>query len=427
MNAPAAILPAGPQDGGPLRHLKVLDLTQFLSGPYATQILGDLGAEVIKVEAPEGDMTRRLPPYFVGEDSAYYLSVNRNKKSLAVDLKSEAGRALVRDLARACDVVVENFRPGVLDRLGLSYAKLSAEKPDLVWCSISGFGQDGPYRDRPAYDMIVQAMSGGMSLTGDEDGPSVRSGIPLGDIAAGMYGVIGILAALADRDRSGRGRAVDVAMLDCQIAMLSYQAAYFLASGHVPGRQGRGHDSIPTYRAFACADGADVVITANTERMWQALCGVLGRPELADDPRFSVNARRYENRLALWEIVEAVFRSRPATEWVDALVAAEIPAAAVNTLDRSLSDPHVRHRRMVVEAQGPDGEALRVAGNPVKFLDEVEPAPHFPPRLGADEEDVLARLLKLPAERIAALRAEGVIGRRGAGAGQAAPSRTGAA
>ncbi|MBB6306048.1 CaiB/BaiF CoA transferase family protein [Xanthobacter tagetidis] len=427
MNAPAANPPDTPQARGPLGHLRVLDLTQFLSGPYATQILGDLGAEVIKVEAPEGDMTRRLPPYFVGEDSAYYLSVNRNKKSLAVDLKSEAGRALVRDLARACDVVVENFRPGVLDRLGLSYAQLSAEKPDLVWCSISGFGQDGPYRDRPAYDMIVQAMSGGMSLTGDEDGPSVRSGIPLGDIAAGMYGVIGILAALADRDRSGRGRAVDIAMLDCQIAMLSYQAAYFLASGHVPGRQGRGHDSIPTYRAFSCADGADVVITANTERMWQALCGVLGRPELADDPRFSVNARRYENRLALWEIVEAAFLTRPAVEWVEALVAAEIPAAAVNTLDRSLSDPHVRHRGMVLEAEGPGGEVLRVAGNPVKFVGEAEPPTQFPPRLGADEDYVLARMLQLPAERIAALRAAGVIGRRGTDVGQAGSHRTGAA
>lgn len=423
MNAPLATVPQGPRpqgprDGGPLRHLKVLDLTQFLSGPYATQILGDLGAEVIKVEAPEGDMTRRLPPYFVGEDSAYYLSVNRNKESLAVDLKSEAGRALVRDLARACDVVVENFRPGVLERLGLSYAQLSAERPDLVWCSISGFGQDGPYRDRPAYDMIVQAMSGGMSLTGEVDGPPVRSGIPLGDLAAGMYGVIGILAALAERDRSGRGRAVDVAMLDCQIAMLSYQAAYFLASGQAPGRQGRGHDSIPTYRAFTCADGADVTITANTERMWQSLCAVLGMPELADDPRFRVNASRYDHRHALWEIVEAAFRTRPSAEWVEALVAAEIPAAAVNSLDRSLTDPHVLHRGMIAEAEGPDGERLRVAGNPVKFLGEAEPAHRFPPRLGADADDVLSRVLKLSPEAIAALRADGVIGRRGPGAGK---------
>ncbi|MFG1266093.1 CaiB/BaiF CoA transferase family protein [Xanthobacter aminoxidans] len=431
MNTSAAQVPEGPRDAGPLRHLRVLDLTQFLSGPYATQILGDLGAEVIKVEAPEGDMTRRLPPNFVGEDSAYYLSVNRNKKSLAVDLKSDAGRALVCDLARTCDVVVENFRPGVLDRLGLSYAQLSADQPGLVWCSISGFGQDGPYRDRPAYDMIVQAMSGGMSLTGEVDGHSVRSGIPLGDIAAGMYAVIGILAALADRDRSGKGRAVDVAMLDCQIAMLSYQAAYFLASGHVPGRQGRGHDSIPTYRAFTCADGADVVITANTERMWRSLCGVLGHPELVGDPRFAVNAARYENRLALWSIIEAAFRTRAAEAWVEALVAAEIPATVVNTLDRSLTDPHVLHRRMVVETQGPDGERLRVAGNPVKYLGEAEPAHAFPPRLGSDEDDVLARVLNLSVGAIAALRDSGVIGRRDtktapAGA-QAGAARTGGA
>lgn len=393
---------------GPLSHLRVLDLTQFLSGPYATQILGDLGAEIIKVESPEGEMTRRLPPHFVGAQSAYYLSVNRNKRSLAVDMKNEAGRALIRDLAAACDIVVENFRPGVLKRLGLSYDDIAARKPDIIWCAISGFGQDGPYRDRPAYDMIVQAMSGAMSLTGEPDGPPVRSGIPLGDIAAGMYGVIGILAAVSEREHSGRGKLIDVSMLDCQVAMLSYQAAYCLASGEAPDRQGRGHDSIPTYRAFTCGDGIDVVITANTERMWSGLCGALGRPDLVADERFRSNEQRYANREVLWEILEACFRSKPSDVWINDLVAAEVPAAIVNTLDRSLSDPQVLHRNMVLAIDGPDGETLRVAGNPIKFTGEPEPNYCYPPALGAGNRAVLSRVLGLTDERIDGLEREGV-------------------
>jgi CoA:oxalate CoA-transferase len=409
-----------PERRGPLSHLRVLDLTQFLSGPYATQILGDLGAEIIKVEAPEGDMTRRLPPHFVGTQSAYYLSVNRNKRSLAIDMKSESGRALVRDVALACDIVVENFRPGILKRLGLSYDDIAAQKPGIIWCCISGFGQDGPYRDRPAYDMIVQAMSGAMSLTGETDGPPVRSGTPIGDIAAGMYGVIGVLAALAERERSGRGRLVDVAMLDCQVAMLSYQAAYYLASGEVPNRQGRGHDSIPTYRAFTCGDGADVAITANTERMWSNLCRVLGCPELIEDERFLTNEHRYANRAPLWEILHARFRTKPATAWVGELLAAEVPAAVVNTLDRSLSDPQVLRRNMVLALTGPNGERLRVAGNPLKFGGEPEPDHRYPPLLGADTRPILSRLLGLSDERIDALEREGAFGARSMAATAAA-------
>ena len=398
------------QDRGPLSRVRVLDLTQFLSGPYASQILGDLGAEVIKVESPDGDMTRRLPPHFVGTESAYYLSVNRNKRSLALDLKSEAGRALARDLALSCDIVIENFRPGILKRLGLSYEEIAAKKPAIVWCSISGFGQDGPYRDRPAYDMIVQAMSGGMSLTGEPDGPPVRSGIPLGDLAAGMYGVIGILAALADCRATGRGRLVDVGMLDCQVAMLSYQAAYHLASGEIPDRQGRGHDSIPTYRAFTCGDGADIVITANTERMWANLCRVLGRSDLAEEERFRTNERRYANRAALWEILDAAFAAKPAAAWVDDLLAAEVPAAVVNTLDRSLGDPQVAHRNMVLRLAGPAGEQLRVAGNPIKFAGEAEVAHRYPPQLGADNRAVLSSVLGLSDERIDLLERSGAFG-----------------
>jgi CoA:oxalate CoA-transferase len=409
-------IPLGSEDPaarrGPLANLRVLDLTQFLSGPYATQILGDLGADVIKVESPDGDMTRTLPPHFIGPLSAYYLSINRNKRSLAIDMKTEEGRALVRDLALACDVVVENFRPGVLTRLGLSYQDLSAVKKSLVWCSISGFGQDGPYRDRPAYDMIVQAMSGGMSLTGEPEGNAVRSGIPIGDVAVGMYGVIGILAAVNEAARTGVGKFVDVAMLDCQVALLCYQAAYCLASGQAPGRQGRGHDSIPTYRAFTCADNIDVAITANTERMWANLCGVLGLPELVQDPRFTVNERRYANRDALWPMLEAAFRRKTAAQWVEELLAADIPAAVVNTLDLSLADPQVLHRNMVLGMNGPAGEKVRVAGNPIKFVGEAETASNYPPVLGADNHPVLSSVLGLSDDRIDELVRHGIVGAR---------------
>lgn len=395
---------------GPLAGLRVLDLTQFLSGPYLTQIFGDLGADVIKVESPEGEMTRVLPPHFIGGESAYYLSINRNKKSLAVDMKKPEGCALVRDLALASDVVVENFRPGVLERLGLRYEDIAAQKPAVIWCSISGFGQDGPYRDRPAYDMIVQAMSGSMSLTGEPDGHPVRLGIPLGDIAAGMYGAVAILAAHAEAARTGRGKNIDVAMLDCQVAMLCYQAAYFLASGKAPGRQGRGHDSIPTYRAFVCGDGLEVAITANAERMWQNMCDVLGLPELTKDERFTVNERRYANRDALWAILEPAFLTKSASEWADALVAAQVPAAVVNTLDRSLTDPHVLHRGMVLDLDGPDGERLRIAGNPIKFRGEADPPHRYPPHLGADTASILADVLGLAPEKINELARAGVIG-----------------
>lgn len=400
------------RNAAPLHNLRVLDLTTFLSGPFATQILGDLGAEVIKVEAPDGDMTRTLPPYFVGSESAYYLSVNRNKRSVVIDLKTDEGKSLVRELVMASDVVVENFRPGVLDRLGLSYASFADAKPSLIWCAISGFGQDGPYRDRPAYDMIVQAMSGGMSLTGETEGHSVRSGIPLGDLSAGMYGVIGLLAALHARSETGKGRMVDVAMLDCQMAMLSYQAAYYLTSGKIPGRQGRGHDSIPTYRAFTCGDGADLVMTANTERMWRALCDVIGMPALIEDARFKTIDARHEHRRELWAIIEDAFRSKSAAEWVDTLLAASIPAAVVNTLDRSLSDPQVLHRNMVIELAGAQGDQLRVTGNPVKFVGEDVFQHRYPPALGADEEAVLEGVLGLPHDRVEALRRAGVIGSR---------------
>ena len=394
---------------GSLAGIRVLDLTQFLSGPFCTQILADLGAEVIKVEGPQGDLARTIPPHFVEADSVYYLAINRNKRSLVVDMKTPEGQDVVRRLALASDVVVENYRPGVLDRLGLSATALRAEKPSLVWCSISGFGQTGPYRDKPAYDMIVQALSGGMSLTGEPEGQSVRAGIPIGDLAAGMYGAIGTLAALNRRNATGRGDFVDVSMLDCQAAMLCYQGAYHLHSGAVPGRQGRGHDSIATYRAFTAGDGIDLVVTANTERMWVGLCRALGRDELVADPRFRTNRERYANRGLLWPLLEAAFLERNADEWVLLLEREEIPVGVVNTLDRVVADPQILERGMVLELTAADGRRASVMGNPLR-MEGARSAEHaYPPAAGEHSVDILTEVLGLDAQTIDGLLASGTV------------------
>ncbi|MGF7160802.1 crotonobetainyl-CoA:carnitine CoA-transferase CaiB-like acyl-CoA transferase [Rhodoligotrophos appendicifer] len=366
-------------------------------------MLGDLGAQIIKLEPPQGDSSRSIPPHFIESDSLYYISINRNKKSVAVDIKTSAGIDLVRRLALGCDVVIENFRPGVLDRLGLKSSELRDRKPSLIWCSISGFGQDGPYRDKPAYDMIVQALSGGMSLTGEPGRPASRAGVPIGDLAAGMYAATAILAALHRRTLTGRGDFIDISMLDCQAAMLCYQGAYYLHSGKIPARQGSGHDSIPTYRGFATADGSEIVITANTERMWQGLCRALGLDQLADDPKFKTNRERYNNRAELWPILETAFRLRSAAEWVPLLESEAIPVGVVNTLDRVMVDPQIQHREMVMHLHSEDGREARVMGNPMVFKDARANEITYPPALGENTFDVLQDMLGMNAEELTEL------------------------
>lgn len=396
---------------GPLSHAVVLDLSIMLAGPYCTQILADLGARIIKLERLEGkgDFTRHLPPHFVKGTSAYFHSVNRNKESVVIDLKHPEGRDLFLRLVQQADIVVENYRPGVMERLGLGYAKLAEVNPRIVLCSISGFGQDGPYSERPAFDMIVQGLSGSMSITGEPGRHPVRLGVPLGDLAAGMFGAIGALAAIARRDVDGKGQHVDVSMLDCQVSMLSYLGQYYLVSGEVPGTQGRGHQSIPTYRSFTCGDDIDVVITANTEKMWQSLCKVLGLPELAQDPRFLVNEDRYRNKEALWKELEAAFLQRPSIEWLERLQAADIPAAPVNTVDRALADPQVRHRNMVVSAQHRDGETMSLLGNPIKMSRTACETVTWPPELGEHTRPVLEEILGLRPDEVSALETSGVV------------------
>jgi crotonobetainyl-CoA:carnitine CoA-transferase CaiB-like acyl-CoA transferase len=392
-----------------LAGLRVLEMTQVLSGPFGGQMLADLGADVIKLEPPTGDLARAMQPHFVGDDSVYFISLNRNKRSIAVDLKRPEGVALVRRLAARSDIVLENNRPGVLDRLGLAAADLRRENPRLIWCAITGFGQDGPYRDKPAYDMIVQALSGGMSMTGEPGGAPVRAGIPIGDISAGMYAVIAILAALNRRNATGRGETIDISMLDCQAAMLTYQAAYFLHSGKGPGRQGSGHDSIPVYRSFTGGDGQDFVICAVTEANWQAVCRAIGDPALAADPRFATARGRYDNRLPLWRALEQAFRSRPAADWVARLEAASVPVAVVNTLGQVVADPQIGHRGMVTELAAPDGRHVRVMGNPMKFADAPAAAGRLAPRLGESSADVLREMLGLTQDAIDGLVRSGVV------------------
>lgn len=394
---------------GPLAGLRILDLTQFLAGPYATMIFADLGAEVIKLEAPVGDWSRVLPPNFVGEESCYYLSINRNKQSIVVDMKNEGGLEVVRRLADESDILVENFRPGVLDRLGLTYDGLSKRNPGLIWASISGFGQTGEDRDRPAYDMIVQAISGGMGMTGEPGRSAVRSGIPLGDLSAGMYAVIGALAALEERRSSGLGQYIDISMLDCQVSMLCYQAAYYLHSGKNPGRQGWGHDSIPTYRGFNCANSTSLVITANTERMWQGLCDVLGIPELKEDPRFTLNEHRYENRHELWPILEGVFMMHDADHWVPLLLEAGIPVGEINNLEKALSNRQIVEREMVLPLADEDGHEIRVAGNPVKMSRTAKTDHSYPPKLGAQTADILRHVLGTDADEVSKLIQSGAV------------------
>ncbi|MDC0033330.1 CoA transferase [Alphaproteobacteria bacterium] len=394
---------------GPLSGIKVLDLTQFLAGPFSTQILADLGANVIKLEAPSGDWSRTLPPHFVESDSCYFLSINRNKKGVVIDMKTPEGLKLVKRLADKCDILMENFRPGVLDRLGLGFEDLRQRNPGLIWASISGFGQDSPYRDRPAYDMIVQAMSGGMSLTGEPGRAAVRAGIPLGDLSAGMYAAIGSLAALEERKQTGKGKFIDISMLDCQVAMLTYQAAYYLHSDEIPGRQGSGHESIPTYRSFAAANNTELVITANTERMWKGLCEVLGLAKLIEDSRFVTNDDRFKNREALWPLLDKAFQQREAAEWVPFLLDAGVPVGEVNTVADALKDPQVRHRNMVLELVNENGDLARVTGNPIKFRG-IDEGPHqYPPSLGADTRAALCEVLGLSDVEYETYRKGGIV------------------
>lgn len=375
---------------GPLSDLLVIDLSRVLAGPYATMVLADLGARVIKVERPDGgDDARAYGPFIKGQ-SAYFASINRGKQSIALDLKAAADRVIFEALLARADVLVDNYRPGVMARLGYGWDVLHARFPRLIHAATSGFGQTGPDSQKAAYDMVVQAMGGIMSVTGHPGGPPTRVGTSIGDITAGLFTVIGITTALHDRAKTGLGQFVDVAMLDGQIAILENAIARYAATGQSPGPLGARHPSITPFAAYSCAD-APIVIAAGNDQLFAALCTALGLP--GDDPRFAGNDARTSHAEALADVIETVLQTRPAAHWLAALDAAGVPCGPLNTIGEALANPQVRARHMVVETALPDGTPLIAAGNPVKLSAHPDSAQRPPaPALDEDRAAILQEL-----------------------------------
>lgn len=379
---------------GPLQGIRVLDFTRVLAGPSASLALADLGAEIIKVEPPgTGDETRTFPPFRKGE-SHYYLSINRGKKSIVIDLKTEAGITLAKDLAAKCDVVIENYRPGVMDRLGLGYETLSSVNPKLIYCSISGFGQNGPMRDRPSFDIVLQALSGAMSVNGEQGGMPTKMGIPLGDLIGGINGPIGILAALHERNTTGRGRLIDVSLLDGMMGMLGYLAQMAFFSGEDPKPQGCQHPNLVPYGSFPAADGS-IIIACLTNSFWERICQALGRPELAADPRFDMIEKRRDARELVNDIVSDFTRQKTVQELVELFTEYQVPNAPILGIHDALSQPQAVARNMVVETEHQTLGSIPIVNRPIKFAGNEQPVPSAPPVLGQNTDEVLREVLGL--------------------------------
>lgn len=392
---------------GALDGVKILDLSSALAGPYCTMMLADMGAEVIKVEPPEGDVSRSWGPPFIEGESSYFLSINRNKKSIVINLKSEKGKEIVLKLAEKCDVFVENFRPGVAKRLGVDYETVKKVNPKIIYCSISGFGQEGPYRDYPAFDQILQGMGGLMSITGEPGRPPVKVGIPITDIAAGMFAAYGIVCALFYREKTGKGQYVDVSMLDSQVAWLTYQAGRYFATGEIPGPIGSGHPLIVPYQAFKTKDGY-INIAAGNDNLFRSLCKVLGVEHLADDPRFNTNPKRVENREELVKILEEIFVQKTTSEWLELIRKAGVPCGPIYNVADVVNDPQVLFRKMVVEINHPKSGRIKVTGVPVKLSESPGDVRLPPPMLGQHTVDIL-KFLGYSDEDISKLKDEGVV------------------
>ena len=380
-----------------LDGIRILDLTRMLAGPYATMILGDLGAEVIKIEPPEGDDIRKMGPPFVNGVSAYFMAVNRNKKSVVLDLRDPRGRAAFDCLAKSADAMIDNFRPGVLDGLGIGHARMAEVNPKLVRCSLSSFGEAGPMKDLPAFDLVVQAWSGALSVTGEPGGPPVRLGIPLGDLAGGMYAAIAVLGALVKRGKTGVGGRVELSLLDCLTAMTTYLAQYYFADGRVPGPQGSRHMSCVPYGAYEASDGW-LVVGVFTERFWEGFCRALG---MAAEARWRTNELRVENRVELEARIAAVLKTRPAEAWLEKLKAERVPAAPVLSLDKTLSLEQLALRGMIASFTHPVAGTQKTLADPV-----LRRAPSPSPLLGEHTESVLiaAGMTKAEAAALAAAR-----------------------
>ena len=395
---------------GPLSGLRVLDLTRVLAGPTCTQMLGDLGAEVIKIERPEaGDDTRGFAPPFVPNtrESAYFVGINRNKKSVTLDIAKPEGQAIVHRLLESCDVLVENFKVGALAKYGLAWEQLSPKHPRLIYCSITGFGQTGPYAPRPGYDSLIQGMGGIMSLTGEPDGLPQKVGVPVADLFAGLYGCIGLLAALNHRNATGQGQRIDIGMLDTHVAWLANQGMNYLATGENPPRLGNQHPNIVPYQVFPTADGY-MVLSVGNDPTFERFCKNFGQEQLLSDPRFATNAARVENRQLVTDTLTPLMRTRTTAEWVEKLEALKIGCGPINTLEQVFADPHVQARGCVVEMPHASGETVKVIANPVR-LSATPPAYNSaPPLLGQHTAEVLGGLLGMGEAEIAALKEKGV-------------------
>ena len=391
--------------------VRVLDLSRMLAGPYGSMLLADLGAEVIKIEDPDGGDPMRVmgPPFLPDGESAYFLAINRNKKSVALDLSRDAGREVFHDLVRRADVVWENFRPGVMERLGCAYSKLWSLNQRVIVCSISAYGQEGPYRDWPAFDLALQAMGGAMSITGEPGRAPARMGLPMGDLTGGIVGAFAVAAALFRRERTGEGTYIDLSLLDCQVSLLTYIAQYFWTNGRVPGPLGSGHASVVPYQALATRDG-HLIVAVFAEKFWSGFCRAVEHPEWEHDLRFRTNRDRVANRDVLAPLVEAAFTRRPTDDWLGRLQAEGVPCAPIRSVDRVLADPQVRQRGMVVEMAHPLHGKLLALGTPVKVDGAMGLEAALPPRLGEHTDAVLGGLLEYDAARLAGLRASGVVG-----------------
>ena len=376
-----------------LDGVRVLDLTRALAGPFCTLMLGDYGADVIKIELPNtGDDTRHWGPPFIGEESAYFLSINRNKRSLTLNFKEEQAREIFLKLVEQSDVVVENFTPGVMSRFGLEYATVKEANPQIIYCSISGFGQDGPYQNRPAYDQIMQGISGLMSITGDLGGEPQKVGVAVTDIGSGMWAAFAVISALYHREQHGEGQYIDISMLDAQVAWLTYQAGYYFAYDRPPQRLGAAHPTLVPYQAFMCQDGKYLNVAVGSERLWERFCQAVKLMDLKDRPEFATNGVRVENRATLVPLLQTHFLTRPADDWVADLQALNVPAGPINDLADVFADPQVLHRQMLLEMPHPTLGDIKQTGLPIKFSRTPGGLELPPPLLGEHNGPILRDL-----------------------------------
>ncbi len=392
----------------PLNGVRVLDLSRVLAGPYCTMVLGDLGAEVIKVEPPEGDETRGWGPPFAGRESAYYLCVNRNKRDMVINLKTDEGKTILRELAIQSDVLVENFRPGTLNKFGLDFETLHALNPKLIYCSITGFGQTGSMKDKPGYDFMIQASGGLMSITGEPDGEPMKTGVAVVDLFAGQNAIIAILAALQARTLTGEGQHLDIALFDSQLGWLANVASNYLISGKLPKRHGNAHANIVPYQSFQASDGWFAIAVGN-DRQFVRLCELLGKPELAANEKFATNSTRVQNREEIIALLASIFKMASVAEWLEKLDKAEIPCGPINNFEQVFSMPQVKEREMLVQMEHPTIGALPLVGSPLKMSATPVEYRIPPPLMGEHTDDILMDVLGYSNEKVKELRNRGCV------------------